>query len=84
MPLYTYKCSCGEVIDAFRSIANRGDSPVCKCGEKTRQIIVPTNIAPIIGGGNFPGYKCPVTDQWIDSRKKRREIMKRHDLVEKG
>jgi putative FmdB family regulatory protein len=85
MPIYTYKCaSCGEVQDAFRSIANRADSPKCECGGETKPIIVPTQIAPVLGGGAMPGYQCPVTDKFVTSRRERREIMKRHGLVEKG
>lgn len=82
MPLYTYKCKCGKVEDAYRSLADRLKAP--KCHGKMKQIIVPPMIQPILGGGNNPGYKCVVTDQWVDSRKKRREIMKEHNLVEKG
>lgn len=84
MPTYTFRCPCGEVKDAFRSIANREDGPICECGQKMAKIITPVNIAPILGGGDMPGYKCPVTDQYVTSRRQRRNIMAEHDLVEKG
>ena len=85
MPLYTYQCQkCECVQDAFRSIAEREKSPKCQCGGATKQIIVPPMIAPVLGGGDFPGYQCPITDQWVSSRNKRREIMREHGLIEKG
>jgi hypothetical protein len=84
MPLYTYQCKCGKTQDSYKSIADRKNCPTCECGGETKLIIVPTQIAPVIGGGDFPGYKCPVTDTFVSSRKQRREIMKKHDLVEKG
>ena len=84
MPIYTYQCgACEKIQDAFRSIANRCDCPQCECGGKTHQIITPTQIAPILGGGQLPGYQCPVTGKYITSRNQRREIMKQHNLVEK-
>jgi len=86
MPLYTFKCQkCHHTQDAVRSIAERKNGPLCEtCGGKTEQIIVPTQIAPIIGGGNFPGYQCPVSGEFVTSRKRRNEIIKEHGLIEKG
>jgi hypothetical protein len=46
--------------------------------------IVPVNLAPVMGGGDFPGYQCPVTDRFVSSRRERRNIMAEHDLVEMG
>ena len=85
MPIYTYQCQdCERIQDAHRSIAKRNDSPVCPCGGDTAKKIVPAMVAPVMGGGSFPGYQCPVSNEFVTSRKQRREIMKRHDLVEKG
>lgn len=84
MPTYTYKCKeCGNVEEAFRSIDNRKDGPEC-CNEVMDQIIVPAHIQPVLGGGSFQGYMCPVTDTFVTSRKQRKEIMARHGMVEKG
>ena len=86
MPLYSYKCSeCGEMKDEYNSIALRHvETPVCGCGGKTKLSIQPTQIAPVMGGGDFPGYRCPVTDEFITSRRKRKYIMDEHNLVEVG
>lgn len=86
MPLYTFKCQeCDHVQDAMRSLSERENSPFCEeCGSKTRQIIVPVQIAPVLGGGDFPGYKCPITDEFVTSRRQRRNIIAEHNLIEKG
>lgn len=83
MPIYTYNCTCGNEEDAFRHINQRHDSPVCGCGETMNLKIVGTMLQPVMGGGDFPGYQCPVTDEFVTSRKRRKEIMKEHNLVEK-
>ena len=83
MPVYTYECFvCQKREDAYRSIADRYLGP--DCHGRMNKIIVPPMLQPIIGGGNFPGYKCPVTDQWVTSRKQRRNIVAEHNLIEKG
>lgn len=85
MPLYTYECESGHRTEAMRRIDDRNDAPECSaCGLETSLRIVPTQIQPVLGGGNFPGYYCVVADEWVHSRKQRREIIKKHDLVEKG
>jgi hypothetical protein len=48
------------------------------------KVIQPTMLQPILGGGAMPGYQCPVTDEFITSRNRRREIMRLHNLIEKG
>ena len=85
MPLYSYKCSkCGELTDAYNMISTRHQSPACECGGDTALSIQPTQLAPVLGGGDFPGYMCPVTDEFITSRRKRKYVMDEHNLVEAG
>lgn len=81
MPLYTYVCpACGEVRDEFNSIAARHKGP--DCCEPMQMKIMPTQIQAQILGASMGGYQCPVSGEYVTSRVKRREIMKRHDLVE--
>jgi putative FmdB family regulatory protein len=82
--LYTYRCyDCQDTTTATRSVEDRHDCPECQfCGGETRKIITPVNFTPVMGGHDNPGYHCPVTDQWVDSKRKRRSIMDEHDLVE--
>lgn len=83
MPIYTYKCpDCGKIEDAYRSVDDRHKGPECH-GQMLKTISA-IMLQPILGGGNDPGYMCPVTDEFVSSRKRRREIMKEHNLVESG
>ena len=54
------------------------------CCEQMELTIVPVNIGIVIGGSDFPGYMCPVTDKFVTSRRERRNIMAEHNLVEMG
>lgn len=83
--IYEYRClTCNHITTESRPIANRHDPCECgECGQETRlKITGGTGFGAVMGAADFPGYQCPVTDQWVDSKKKRREIMKTHDLRE--
>lgn len=85
--LYEYKCpSCHTSVTVNRPVANYDDPLECpECMKPMkRRITGGLGFTPVMGGADMPGYKCPVTDQWVDSKKKRREIMAKHDLVERG
>ena len=83
MPTYTYRCeTCGKVEDARRSMADRDNGP--ECHGKMRKIITPTMVQPVMGGYANPGYQCPVTGEFVSSKRRRKEIMAEHNLVEKG
>ena len=85
MPLYAYKCStCDEFTDSYNSVASRHNAPQCECGADTELSIQPTQIAPVLGGGGFQGYVCPVTSEWVTSRRKRKYITESNNLVEVG
>ncbi len=85
MPLYTYKCQiCDELTTRYNHIIDRHKGGYCECGGDNDLTIQPTQIQPVLGGGEFQGYQCPVTDEYVTSRVRRRDIMKEHDLVEKG
>ncbi len=84
MPLYTYACpECGGVDTEFNTVQNRHAGPVC-CGRTMLLEITATQVSTVLGGGAMQGYKCPITGNWVTSRKQRREIMARHGLVEAG
>lgn len=84
MPVYTYRCNdCAQTFEEVRKIAHMDDPAPCSCGsEDTRCIIVPVRFNRVYGAADFPGYRCIVTDQWVDSRKKRRDIEREHNLQE--
>ncbi len=72
MPTYSYGCpKCGREEDAFRAIDQRHDGPPC-CGQPMSLEIRPAYAIP-----DIPGYVSPVTGEWVEGRKARREDMKR-------
>lgn len=84
MPLYTYRCAeCGGESTDFNTVDDRHKGPTC-CGAQMSLRITSTQIGTVIGGGNFPGYHCPITNRFVTSRRERQEIMKRHNVVEAG
>ncbi len=85
MPQYTYKCQiCDDITTRYNHISNRHNDEICECGGSCKLSIQPTQLQPVLGGGEFQGYQCPVTDEYVTSRVRRRDIMREHDLVEKG
>lgn len=44
MPLYRYKCSCGNVFETFRSMKDRDTAPCDKCGKDAPKEITAPNI----------------------------------------
>lgn len=48
------------------------------------KIEAPQVQAQILGGGSYPGYRCPITGEFVTSRKRRRDIMAEHNVIEAG
>lgn len=46
MPIYVYKCECGNQFEEVRPISESGKTFVCKCGKEAKQIIVPAGYEP--------------------------------------
>jgi putative FmdB family regulatory protein len=44
MPLYNYKCECGKECEEFRSMDDRDNEVVCKCGKKMKRDVA-NNVA---------------------------------------
>ena len=83
MQLYHYRCDkCSETTTAFRKVADLERGPIC-CERAMKNVIRAPMIQPVLGGGDFQGYDCPVSGQFVNSRKQRREIMSEHRLSEK-
>jgi len=79
MPLYDVVCvKCGKEEEVFRTIKEYDNLPSC-CGSKMqRELSAPAVIADI------KPYKSTQTGEMIESRKKHRDHLKRHNLVELG
>ena len=73
MPTYTFRCpDCGAVFDRILRVAQYNDPQSCSCGKQAKRIIV----APAIRT-DISGYRCPVTDKWIEGRRAHAENLKR-------
>lgn len=77
MPLYDYRCpSCGKVEEHFASVEERVVICTACGGSAIRQLSAPAFCPPMAP------YKSPVTGQWIDGTKARREDLARNNCVE--
>lgn len=75
MPIYAYRCGgCGTSQDIFKRIAQLDEPEACeRCGvPMTRQVAAPVVL------GDYPGYACPITGDWIEGRKAHIENLKKH------
>ena len=80
MPIYAYHCgTCGRDRDEFNKVADRDNMPDC-CGAAMSRKLTACMVS--IPGGTDIDYKCPVTGEPVQSMRKRKEIMDRHDLVD--
>jgi len=75
MPMYAYKCEkCGTSQDVFKAIRFLDLPEPCEvCGaEMVRHICAPAVL------GDYPGYNCPITGDWIEGRRAHQENLKKH------
>lgn len=75
MPMYDYTCPCGEAFLVFKKLVNLDSPTRCpKCGYSgtTRKISAPAIL------GDYPGYSCPITGDWIEGRKAHAENLAKH------
>lgn len=83
MPIYVYQCEQGHRKEEWRRISEMDDPVTCDCSLPMKKIITPVQFtAGFLGSARNPGYQCPVTNEWVESKRKRRNIMAKHDLVE--
>lgn len=77
--LYDYQCkTCGLETEEFNRIDERNtNAPLC-CGQRMEIVI---KSAPYGYVDRKIDYICPVTNEHVTSKKKRREIMAREGLV---
>lgn len=81
MPLYDYKCECGEILrDVYNTIDNRYNAPVCLCS-KTTSLMMPMRFGN--GQKGYP-YFDPILDREITGQRHRQEVLRELNLVERG
>lgn len=68
MPLYDYKCSCGNKFAAINTVEYRELAPCPACGEAAKHTISPVNFDPKMGlDPDFATF----SDKW--AKKQRRK-----------
>src|SRR5690349_1213908 len=74
-PIYEFSCArCGGYpTTAYRKIDERHEGPLCSCGDRMELLISAPYVAP-----DYAGYRCPITDKWIEGRKAHEENLRRH------
>jgi putative FmdB family regulatory protein len=74
MPLYSYKCpACGSSFDRLLRLIDYDLPQTCTCGSPAVKQLA----APAVRG-DYAGYNCPVTGQWIEGRRAHEENLRRH------
>lgn len=73
MPMYNYKCGCGEEFVRLLKLAQYRDPQTCeKCGKVAEKVIMPTSVSV-----DYPAYVCPVTEKLISGKREHLENLKR-------
>lgn len=73
MPLYGYRCQCGCIFDRIVPLARYDEPQLCSCGKVAEKQLS----APAIRG-DYAGYTCPITGNWIEGRRQHEENLARH------
>lgn len=75
MPLYDYKCPEGHKFTAFAKVAEYQSLKQCpECAQDSERYIAG---APAVLG-DYPGYNCPITGDWVEGRKAHEANLKKH------
>lgn len=77
MPLYEWKCGCGETADEFRRMAERNLPKTCACGKKMERVI--TSYKAL---GDLTPYYDENLESWVESRKHRQKVMREKGVSE--
>lgn len=77
--MYDYRCkSCRAETEAVNRIDERNThAPIC-CGERMEIII---KVAPMGYVDRVINYRCPVTNEFVTTKRQRKNIMAREGLV---
>lgn len=72
MPLYDYKCTCGEKFSRLLPLDRYKEPQVCSCGQVAEKQLAAPRVL-----GDYAGYECPVTGRWIEGRAAHKENLAR-------
>jgi len=82
MPVYDYRCSCGEEAAEYRTVADRHNGPKCStCGAQMGKVFsAPSMVMP-----DIQPYRAVAGDRrMINSRAQHRQFLREFGLVEVG
>ena len=82
MPLYSYICAEGHPFDRLLPLADYKAPQKCPCGAEAEKTIT----APRFFIVDNVGYNCPVTGEWISSKRQHEENLRKQDcrVLESG
>lgn len=73
MPLYDFRCEQGHRFERFVPLANFQDPQLCDCQSPAIRLIS----APMFTVDSV-GYTCPITGDWIGSKREHLENLSKH------
>lgn len=73
MPLYDFQCAEGHKFEKFVALKDFEDPVFCGCNAPAQRLIS----APMFSVDQV-GYTCPVTGEWIGSKREHRENLAKH------
>jgi putative FmdB family regulatory protein len=80
MPIYDFRCACGNVFTEYRTIDGRNCAPSCSCGGEVERVLSAPYIQPDIQ----PFKNVANKGEWITSRSHKREMLAKTGMVEVG
>lgn len=72
MPMYEYRCECGNKFTAFKKLVDYREPQLCTCGAIAEKVISKPMVSV-----DYPAYQSPATGKWVEGRKQHEEDLKR-------
>ena len=73
MPLYDFKCLDGHKFERMVPLAEFDNSQFCACGNPATRVINPIRFSV-----ENVGYDCPITGEWIGSKRQHENNLAKH------
>lgn len=73
MPLYDFRCDSNHTFERFVPLEKFEEQQECACGAPAHRLIS----TPMFSVDNT-GYSCPITGDWIGSKRQHQENLARH------
>jgi len=73
VPLYDFRCLDGHKFERFVKLEHFDDLQNCACGSPANRVISPVRFSV-----ENIGYDCPITGEWIGSKRQHDENLAKH------